>query len=411
VIRWFGSVGAALIIVVVVAFSLRFYDCAYPSSPWLDEGGHVAASYSYWYDGQFGPDNWEHPPLRHILLHGFLKVFGDNPYGWRMRNILFGSLAATLTGIFAMQISGSRRTALLAGLLLATDPLHIVLSRYTWEEIYGGAFFLVALVCFHRFSRNNYWLFTSAIFLGCALATKWYYVPAWFLLYVLLLVKNGNYRIQANVLYVTCVWLMLPICVYILSYYQWFGRGYTLNEFVQFIINAYYSLQNYKVQEYNQNLLFLSHTSAWEWFVRPIMVGQGTFINADTVEFIVYMNSLPIWVLTFPSLFAMLIISVREKSQTIALPVLLFFVTYLLYFFVKRPAFIYSAVPLLPFAFTAIAFCVTRLAERIGSKWFYWIPFVLMMGWNIYLYPLVTAKKLPLVPYRYLLERSDISMH
>ena len=34
----------------------------------------------------------------------------------------------------------------MAGLFLATDPLHIVLSRFTFEEVYGGVFFLADLV-------------------------------------------------------------------------------------------------------------------------------------------------------------------------------------------------------------------------------------------------------------------------
>jgi hypothetical protein len=32
----------------------------------------------------------------------------------------------------------------------------------------------------------------------------------------------------------------------------------------------------------------------------------------------------------------------------------------------------------------------------------------IMLAWNLYLYPFATAKKVPIAPYRYLLEKADI---
>lgn len=406
-----GKVGGMMLLsILMLAFALRFYDCSYPAVPWLDEGGHVAAAYSYWDDGQFGPDNWEHPPLRHILLRGSLAVFGDTPYGWRMRNILFGSLAALGAAVFALQVSGSRRAALLAGLLLATDPLHIVLSRYTWDEIYCGTFFLAAVLCFAMRSRNSLWFPLAALFMGCAMACKWYYIPAWLMLYLFAVMTHHNIRKPAEIMYVSSVWLFLPVCVYAMSYYQWFGRGYTWSEFIQFSINAYHSLQSYHLQEYDPRLLFLAHSAAWQWFVRPVAVGQGTFINTGTVECIIYMNSLPVWFLTLPALCSLSIIALKKRSVTLGLPVLIFCSTYLLYLFVKRPVFIYSSAPLLPFAFTMIAICIARVTERFNRRTFYAIA-LLLVGWNLYLYPLVTAKKVPLAPYRFLLEHTAVKFY
>jgi len=137
-----------LCIVFLLAFALRFYDVASPAIPYMDESGHVPAATNYWDKGQFELDRWEHPPLRHTLLYGFLQVFGNNPYGWRMRNVLFGSVTAVLVYLFAFAITPGRKTALLAGLLIATDPLHVVLSRHTFCEVYGTAFFVLAIVLY-----------------------------------------------------------------------------------------------------------------------------------------------------------------------------------------------------------------------------------------------------------------------
>ena len=288
--------------VFLLALLLRCYDFTYPDFLWGDEKAHVPAATNYWLNGQFEPDNWEHPPLRHIIEYGFLQIFGDNPYGWRMRNVLFGALAAALTCIFAHHVTNSRKTALLAGLFLATDPLHIVLSRYTFEEVYGGAFFLMALILYMKHNQRSFMFILSAVFMGCALATKWYYAPCWLTICFLALREKNTYRQGGAAVFVATTYLLIPAGIFIISYYNWFGRGYSFTEFIEFIVNAYYSLQKYRPQNYHSGMIFLSHPSSLEWFTRPVMVGQGTYFGQNSGEFIMYVNSLPIWILTLPSM-------------------------------------------------------------------------------------------------------------
>lgn len=394
----------------LVAFALRYYDLSYPDFKWMDEAYHVPAATNYWTHGQFEPDNWEHPPLRHSLLYLFLQLFGDNPYGWRMRNVLFGSGAAVLTYFFARKASGSNKAALMAGLLLATDPLHVVMSRYTYEEIYGGAFFLTAVVLW-MVHRGRTWLYMlSALFMGLALATKWYYVPCWLLILLLTLKEKDNFRKPGTVFFIASSYLLIPLSVFVLSYYQWFGRGYSISDLVDFILNAYHALQLYQRENYDFGLFFLKHTSAAEWFLGPVIVGQGTYLDAEHGEFILFMNSLPIWILTLPALIGTAVLSLREKNWGLAAPALLFCASYLLYFLVRRPSFIYSAVPLLPLALTTIACAAQRLGARFGSRAYY-AALALMVAWNLFLYPLVTAKKVPVAPYRYVLDHADLNLH
>ena len=396
-----------LCILFLIAFGLRFYDLSYPSFRWMDEYAHVPAATHYWSDGQSEPDFWEHPPLRHILLYGFIEFFGDNPYGWRLRNVLFGAMAAVLTFLFACYVSDSRKTGLLAGLLIATDPLHIVMSRYTYEEIYGGVFFLAAIVLYVRHRHRSILFVLSAIFMGCALATKWYYVPCWFLIYILGM-RDNNYRTFKTMLFITCIWILIPLSIYLLSYYPWFGRGYSIGEFLEMVINAYFSLQSLTTHTYEFGMIFLSHTSALEWFTIPIVVGQGTYLNGGIGEFILYMNNFPIWICTIPALIFTTVIAFRRKKMALALPALFFFASYSLFVIVKRPAFLYSAIPLLPFAFTAIAYAVSQASARYSIR-FYYVCLAVVITWNMYLYPLVTAKKVPMAPYRYFINK-DIKL-
>jgi len=316
-----------------------------------------------------------------------------------MRNVLFGSATAVLVYLFAFAITPSRRTALLAALLVATDPLHVVLSRHTFCEVYGTAFFVLAIVLYVRHNGRSLWLIMSALFMGLAAGTKWNYVPGWLLLYGIALYENANYRKISSALFVTSTYILIPLGIYILSFYQWFGRGYSFNEFIDFVSNIYYSFQSYVPEMYERGLVFLHNTKAMEWFVSPIIVGHGEYLAGGQGQFRLYVNNLPVWIFSIPALVGMTAAAIRKKSLTLALPAMLFCASYLLFLSVKRPAFLYSVIPLLPFAFTAIAYGIGRLADRFGVT-IYYVALVSILSWNLFLYPLVTARKVPIALHR-----------
>jgi dolichyl-phosphate-mannose--protein O-mannosyl transferase len=406
----------------LLAFGLRVADLDHPPFRFMDEGTHIPAAVHYVEAGQFEPDFWEHPPLRHLLAWAGLQAFGDNPYGWRLRNVLFGAAAAALTWLFALAVTASRRAALLAGALLATDPLHVVLSRFTYEEIYGGALFTgaVAVLALHRQRTGR--LILAALLLGCALATKWYYAPGWLLMAALTAWDSRRLRdpgaIAGTLAFLGCCWLLVPAGVYAASFAPWFGRGYGLGELVELTASAYRSLQSIGDEAFKAmdlRTVFHGHLSAAEWFVAPVMMGEGTRLGADRGEFILFVNDLPVWGLTLPAMAVVSVAAARRRSLALAWPVLFFGASYALFLVVKRPAFLYSAVPLLPFAFTAIAAALWLVAERLGgARWgrrAFWLVAALLVAWNLYLFPLVTAKPVPLAPYQWVLERAAPRLH
>jgi predicted membrane-bound dolichyl-phosphate-mannose-protein mannosyltransferase len=85
----------------------------------------------------FGSDpNAEHPQLAKLIIAGSIELVGDNPWGWRLGSIAFGTLA--ILGMFALVRwgGGSRWLALGAATLMACDNLMIVQGRIGTLEIY-----------------------------------------------------------------------------------------------------------------------------------------------------------------------------------------------------------------------------------------------------------------------------------
>lgn len=398
----------------LAALALRLHGVENPPVRILDEHANLDGAVHYWEAGQFEPDTWQHPTLRHLINYAFLRALGDNPLGWRLRNVLAGAAAVALTWLFAFHATGSRRAALVAGALLATDPLHVVLSRFTFEEITGGALFVGSVVLFLVHRGRPALVALAAALMGCALAVKWYFAPAWLLLLLLDLRAGGAWRDPRAALFLATTWTLVPAGVYLASFAPWFGRGYGLADFPEHCATAYASLQamtEHSVRATDLRAALIRHLSAGEWFVRPIATGMGHLDGAGGGEFIVYTNDLPVWALTLPAVTATSIVAIRRRALGLALPAILFAASYALFVIVRRPAMLYSAAPLLPFAFTAIGLAGALLADRLpaprGQRALAAAGAVLV-AWNLYLYPLVTTHRVPLAPYRPVLEQVEL---
>jgi predicted membrane-bound dolichyl-phosphate-mannose-protein mannosyltransferase len=396
---------AALLLVLGIALGLRLYGVTTPAYPWGDEIEHVASAAHYAERGHFAPNLWEHPPLRHLLLRGFLMVFGESPLGWRLRNVLFGALTAALVFLFVRGVGGSLPAATLGGLLMATDPLHVVLSRFTYEETYGVAFFMASVVLFTFARGRSGWHLASALLMGCALATKWYYVPVWGVIGLLALREDGNWRRPADALFMASVWILAPLLVYVLAYTPWFGRGYSVGEWVEITVNAYYSLQKMDVGTFNPAMPYMRPVSSLRWFTAPVAFGGVFEAAGDRGRYIVFGNGLA-WALALPAVALAAFQGWKARRLWPALPALFFVATYALFLIPRRPSFIYNAAPLLPFAFAAVGLALASLADRLGRR-VAWGLAGLLLAANLYLYPLVTAREVPVAAYEFVLSRVD----
>jgi mannosyltransferase len=86
---------------------------------------------------------WENiPPLHHLILHFWIKLFGDSEYSVRMPSVLAGIAGVWITCILIRRLLGMR-IALTAALLLAVNPMHIAYSQecrsYTISVLLGLA--------------------------------------------------------------------------------------------------------------------------------------------------------------------------------------------------------------------------------------------------------------------------------
>jgi dolichyl-phosphate-mannose--protein O-mannosyl transferase len=132
-----------LVAVGLLAGGLRFYELGRPDSYVFDEvyyakDGCLYAGYPY-RECKLKADaeqTWVHPPLGKWTIAAGEKVFGDDPFGWRVSGALFGTASVVLTALIALLLFRSTVWALAAGVLLATESLHYVQSRISMLDIF-----------------------------------------------------------------------------------------------------------------------------------------------------------------------------------------------------------------------------------------------------------------------------------
>ncbi len=116
-----------------------------------------------------------HPPLSKLLITLSIVLFGgmpkghglggwtglnaivghmtngDNSYGWRFLDVVFGALVVMLLYVFAKRVTGSTLFATIAALLLTFDGMHFVQSRIATPEGFVVFFATLAVYAFYRF--------------------------------------------------------------------------------------------------------------------------------------------------------------------------------------------------------------------------------------------------------------------
>jgi dolichyl-phosphate-mannose-protein mannosyltransferase len=130
-----------------------------------------------------------HPPLGNWLIGAGVKLFGFEPFGWRIAAAVAGTITVALIYVLAWRLlrrgaDGRAATvgAFAAAGLLATDFLHVVQSRIGMLDVFITLFVVaavLAIVLDRDGSRDRRWLLgrpwrlVAGASLGAATAVKW----------------------------------------------------------------------------------------------------------------------------------------------------------------------------------------------------------------------------------------------
>ncbi|MFW7414511.1 dolichyl-phosphate-mannose--protein mannosyltransferase [Demequina sp. SO4-18] len=160
---WRWRVALMAVGVGLLAAMMRFVGLGYPTTLVFDEVFYARGAYSLvtlGFEGDWGGDNQDfaagdyselstegdyvvHPLVGKMLIGLGIQLFGPTPFGWRFMGALLGTVTVVIVALLARHLLRSTVFGAVAGLLLAVEGVHVVLSRSALLDIYL-TFFVVA---------------------------------------------------------------------------------------------------------------------------------------------------------------------------------------------------------------------------------------------------------------------------
>lgn len=160
---WRWRVTLMAVGVALLAGVMRFAGLGHPTKLVFDEVFYARGAYSLvtqGFEGTWGGENQDfaegdyselattgdyvvHPLIGKLLIGVGIQLFGPTPFGWRFMGALLGTITVVIIALLARHLLRSTVFGAVAGVLLAVDGVHIVLSRAALLDIYL-TFFAVA---------------------------------------------------------------------------------------------------------------------------------------------------------------------------------------------------------------------------------------------------------------------------
>ena len=231
-----------IVILTLFSFVIRLYRIDKPNHYYFDEVYHAVTAEAYAnnnpaaYD-PFSPApkpgtayDWLHPPFAKLIQAGSIMIFGENPYGWRIPSVVFGTAIVPSVFILAFVLFGPL-TAIFASTVIAFENLTFVMSRITMNDIFITFFSIGAFIFatqYVKYKKLRFLLLTS-LFLGFAVASKWtgLYALIIIVFYIGYLdLSDKRFHLRLGLL------LIIPAFIYLGSYGQFWLQGHSIRQFI-----------------------------------------------------------------------------------------------------------------------------------------------------------------------------------
>jgi dolichyl-phosphate-mannose-protein mannosyltransferase len=370
-----------LALVAALAFGLRAARLS--SQPLIGDDASVGLTAQQFMDsGLPEPTMWNHPRLRDELVSLSLGAFGETPWGLKAWSVLLGTLSAPATALLVLALGGGAAAAAVAALLVAIDPLHLDFSRQAINDVYLAFFPVAALAAAWRYRvrRRTGWLALAGALFGCGLASKWSVAFPLALAGAVLaadaLRRPAPRRERAAELaFLASALALLPLAIYLLTFLPWFGRGYSLAEWVRFHGAMAFETATHTGYAGTKRPGYAGEViGAWRWFVEPVYYADiaPPQPGSDGAYVIGLSNPLT-WLAVWPAAALALWRAARRRDRVAAALLAVFAAAYLPFALsLRRPIWTNSAVGVVPFAMALVAWAaleVRRLRPRLAAGW------------------------------------------
>jgi dolichyl-phosphate-mannose-protein mannosyltransferase len=135
-----------LCLLVVATLVMHFVIIASPPELILDELHYVPEARNIIENQEIVRP--EHPPLGKLFIVAGIELFGDNPWGWRLFSVIFGTATIVLFYFLCRRLDMSRNAASIATFLLALENMTFVQASVAMLDVYCLTFMMAAFLLY-----------------------------------------------------------------------------------------------------------------------------------------------------------------------------------------------------------------------------------------------------------------------
>ena len=140
-----------LSLIVVGTLILHFLIIARPAEPLFDEAHYIPDARNI--ITQHNTARGEHPQLGKLAIVSGILTLGDNPWGWRMPAVVFGTAGIIFFYLTCRNLKLSRQASSLATFILGSENLYFIHAGVAMLDIFMVSMMLLA---FWMYARRSY---------------------------------------------------------------------------------------------------------------------------------------------------------------------------------------------------------------------------------------------------------------
>ncbi|PFH16308.1 LOW QUALITY PROTEIN: dolichyl-phosphate-mannose-protein mannosyltransferase [Caldicellulosiruptor bescii] len=361
---------------------------SYRYSSYFDEIYHARTAYELLKG--LPPYDLVHPPLGKWLISVGMAVWGVNPFGWRIVNLIFGSIALVLILILFTKLhKPSFWCGIAIIILMASDFLHNSLSRTANLDTFSlffillcsifGMSYISSILKRKKLSKTNLAYFLTFSTGGLAFACKWNALYS----IIPILTISFSYRVHNLIKNNDKNWVvkvikngLLSIIAFLIPYYLTYlpiTIKYPYHNLPGAVISDFIMLQNH-IWKYHSTLV-ATHPFSSEWYqwllaTKPLWAYYDNSLPSNLRSTIAYLGNPVIWGLGLLALAYLLIVALKNPKDNLSSFIVItsYISSIVPWMFIGRIKFIYHYYLALPWLYIAIAMAIDNLRLKQGLK-------------------------------------------
>jgi dolichyl-phosphate-mannose-protein mannosyltransferase len=411
------------------------YHPTYLHGSYFDEIYHPRTAYEHIHN--IKPYENTHPPLGKLIIAIGIKLFGMNPFGWRIMGTLFGIAMVPIMYVFGKMLFRKTEYAFMTSFLFTFDFMHFAQTRIATIDTYGVFFIILMYYYMYRYISLSFYreslrktlppLFLSGLFFGIGAASKWIVLYGGAGLAVLFFAslfrryrefeaagdalkpgavpglpadeKTALERIRKlfvpsvvkTVLWCIPFFVIIPGIIYSASFIPYMlvpGEGFSFDHLIQYQKDMW---------DYHSKLVathgFASPWWEWPFMVKPIWFYSGqSLLPEGQVSTIVSMGNPAVWWVGTLAVVAVIIMTWKRRDKGMIVVLTAFFSQYLPWMLVTRLTFIYHFFAMVPFIVLSLVYIFKVLNEERGMpRWVNKTYLGVTLGLFIVFYPVLSG--------------------